>query len=80
MKSCWSYILKSINCIGCLVPPSETAILEEIMAKVPDHPHSGEDQTHEAAAQPHPEGSHSSRSRTPHRRNNDPVGWTLAMV
>ena len=29
-------------------PPREPAILEEIMASVPDHPHSEEDQTHEA--------------------------------
>ena len=46
-------------------PPSEPAIWEEIMAKVPDHPHSEEDQTHEATVQSHPRGSHSSRSRAP---------------
>ena len=52
-------------------PPREPAILEEIMASVPDHPQIEEDQTHEAAIQPHPGGSHSSRSSTPHRRKND---------
>ena len=46
-------------------PPSEPAIWEEIMAKAPDHPHSEGDQTCESAAQSHPGGSHSSRSRTP---------------
>ena len=46
-------------------PPREPAILEEIMASVPDHPCSEEDQTHEAVAQSHPGGSHSSRSRAP---------------
>ena len=61
-------------------PPSELAIWEEIMAKVPDNPCSGENQRHEATAQSHTRGSHSSRSRTPCRRNNDPVGQTLAMV
>ena len=61
-------------------PPSEPAIWEEIMAKVPDNPCSGEDQMHEATAQSHPGGSDSSRSRTPCRRNDDPVGQTLAMV
>ena len=46
-------------------PPGEPAIWEEIMAKVSDHPHSEEDQTHEAAVQSRPGGSHSSRSRAP---------------
>ena len=62
-------------------PPGEPAILEEIMASVPDHPQSEEDQTHEAAVQPHPGGSHSSRSIAPCRRkNNDSVERSLAMV
>ena len=61
-------------------PPSEAAIWEEIMAKVPDHPHGDEDQMHEAAVQSHPRGSHSSRSRATHRRNNDSVGQTLTTV
>ena len=61
-------------------PPREPAILEEIMALVPDHPRSEEDQTHEAAAQSCPGGSHSSRSRAPHRRNNDSVEKSLATV
>ena len=61
-------------------PPSKPAIWEEIMAKVPDHPHREEDQMCEAAVQSHPGGSHSSRSRTPYRRNNDSVGQTLATV
>ena len=52
-------------------PPREPAILEEIMASVQDHPCSEEDQTHEAAVQPHPGGSHSSRSSAPCRRKND---------
>ena len=55
-------------------PPGEPAIWEEIMAKVPDHPHREEDQMHEAAVQSHLRGSCSSRSRTPHRRNDDSVG------
>ena len=50
------------------------------MAKVPDNPHSKEDQTCEAAAQSHQGGSHPSRSRTPHRRDNDSVGQTLTIV
>ena len=61
-------------------PPSEPAIWEEIMAKVPDHPHREEDQMHEAALQSCPRGSHSSRSRTPCRRNDNSVGQTLATV
>ena len=61
-------------------PPDEPAIWEEIMAKVPDNPHRVEDQMHEAKLQSSPRGSHSSRSRTPCRRNNDSVGQTLATV
>ena len=61
-------------------PPGEPAIWEEIMAKVLDNSHSKEDQMCEAATQPWPESSHSSRSRTPHRGDDDPVGWTLTMV
>ena len=60
--------------------PGEPAIWKEIMAKVPDHPHGEEDQTHEATVQSCPRDSHSSRSRGPHRRNNDSVGQTLATV
>ena len=61
-------------------PPSKPAIWEEIMAKVPDHPHGEEDQMHEATVQSCPRGSPSSRSRTPCRRNDDSVGQTLATV
>ena len=62
-------------------PPGEPAILEEIMASVPDHPRSEEDKTYEAAVQPCPGGSHSSRSSAPHRRrNDDSVERSLAMV
>ena len=61
-------------------PPGEPAILEEIMASVPDHPRSEEDQTHEATVQSCPGGSHSSRSRAPHRRNNDSVERSLTTV
>ena len=61
-------------------PPGEPAIWQEIMAMVPDHPCSEEDQTHETAVQSHPGGSHSSRSRAPHRRNDDSVGQSLATV
>ena len=62
-------------------PPREPAILEEIMASVPDHPCSEEDQTCEATVQPRPGGSHSSRSSAPHRRkNNDLVERSLATV
>ena len=50
------------------------------MAKVPDHPCREEDQVCEAAVQSCPRGSHSSRSRTPHRSNDDSVGQTLATV
>ena len=46
-------------------PPGEPAILEEVMASLPDHPGSEEDKAPEATAQPHPEGSHSSRSSAP---------------
>ena len=45
--------------------PGEPAIWEEIMAKVPDHPRSEEDQTCEGAVQSCPRGSHFSRSRAP---------------
>ena len=62
-------------------PPGEPAILEEIMALVPDHPQSEKDDTHEAVVQPHPGGSHSSRSSALHRRKNDnSVERSLAMV
>ena len=62
-------------------PPGEPAILEEIMASVPDHPQSEEDKMLEAAVQPHPGGSHSSRSSILHRRrNNDSVERSLATV
>ena len=62
-------------------PPGEPAILEEIMASVLDHLLSEEDKTLEAAVQPHPGGSHSSRSSTPHRRRNDnSVERSLATV
>ena len=61
-------------------PPGEPAIWEEIMAKVPDNPHGEEDQMHEATLQSSPGGSHSSRSRTSCKRNNDSVGQTLATV
>ena len=61
-------------------PPGELTIWEEIMAKVPDNPHSKEDQMHEVATQSRLGGSHSSRSRTPCRRNHNPVEWTLATV
>ena len=61
-------------------PPGKPVIWEEIMAKVPDNPHGEEDQMHEAAPQSSPRGSHSSKSRTSHRRNDDSVGQTLATV
>ena len=61
-------------------PPGKPTIWEEIMAKVPDNPCRKEDQTHGVAMQSRPGGSHSSRSRTPHRRNHNPVKQTLAMV
>ena len=50
------------------------------MASVPDHPHSEEDQTHDAMVQSHPGGSHSCRSRAPHKRNNDSVERSLTTV
>ena len=61
-------------------PPGKLAIWEEIMAKVLDNSCSKEDQMHEATTQPWLESSHSSRSRTPHRGDDDPVGQTLATV
>ena len=61
-------------------PPGKPAIWEEIMAKIPDHPCSEEDQTREAAVQSYPRGSHSSRSRAPHRRNNDSIGQSLSIM
>ena len=61
-------------------PPGKPVIWEEIMAKVPDNSHGKEDQMHEATTQPSLESSHSSRSRTPHRRDDDSVGQTLAIV
>ena len=50
------------------------------MASVPDHPCGEEDQTHEAAVQPHPGGSHSSSSAPHRRKNDDSVERRLAMV
>ena len=61
-------------------PPGEPAIWEEIIAKVPDNPHGEEGQKCEATLQSSSRGSHSSRSRTPHRRGNDSVGQTLTTV
>ena len=61
-------------------PPGKPAIWEEIMAKIPDNPHGEEDQMHEAPLQYNPRGSHSSRSRTCCRRNDNSVGQTLATV
>ena len=62
-------------------PPGELAILEEIMASLPDHPQSEEDKMLEVAAQPHPRGSHSSRGSIPlRRRRDDSVERSLAMV
>ena len=62
-------------------PPGEPTTLEKVMTSVPDHPKSEEDKTPEAAAQPHPGGSHSSRSSVPHRRrNNHSMARSPAMV
>ena len=62
-------------------PPGVSAILEEIMALVPDHPCSEEDQTREAVVQACPGGSHSSKSSAPCRRkNDDSIERSLAMV
>ena len=61
-------------------PPGELVIWEEIMAKLPNNPCSGEDQRCEASAQSCPGGPCSFRSRTPCRGDNNPVGWTLATV
>ena len=47
--------------------PGEPAILEEVLSSFPDHQRCEEEKTPAAMAQPHPEGSHSSRSRAPHR-------------
>ena len=52
-------------------PPGEPAILEEVMASLPDHPKREGDKTPEASMQPHPGGSQSPRSSAPHRRRND---------
>ena len=52
-------------------PPGEPAILKEVLSSLPDHQGCEEEKAPVATAQPHPEGSHSSRSSTPHRRRND---------
>ena len=61
-------------------PPGEPAIWEEIMAKVLDNSHGKEDQMPEAVTQSQLESSHSSRSRTPCKGDDDLVGQTLATV
>ena len=61
--------------------PGELAILEEVLSSFPDHQRCEEEKTPATTAQPHPEGSHSSRSRAPHRgRKDDLVERSLAMV
>ena len=52
-------------------PPGEPAILEEVLSSLPDHQGCEEEKAPAATVQPYPEGPHSFRSSTPHRRRND---------
>ena len=62
-------------------PPGEPAILKEVISSLPDHQRHGEEEAPTAMVQPHAEGSHSSRSHTPHRgRKDDSVERSLATV
>ena len=61
-------------------PPGELAILK-VLSSLPDHQRCEEEKAPAAMAWPHPEGSHSSRSGTPHRgRKDNLVERSLAMV
>ena len=46
-------------------PPGELAVLEEVMASLPDSPRCKEEKAPTATVQPHPGGSHFSRSGAP---------------
>ena len=62
-------------------PLGEPAILEEVLSSLPDHQRREEEEDPTATAQPHAEGSHSSRNSAPHRgRKDDSVERSLAMV
>ena len=62
-------------------PPRELAILKEVISSLPDHQRCGKEEAPTAMAQPRAEGSHSSRSHTPHRgRKDDLVERHLATV
>ena len=60
--------------------PGELAILDEIMATIPDHPPSGGNWTCEATAQPQPGSSHSPRSSTPHQQRDNSIDSSLATM
>ena len=62
-------------------PPGEPSILKEVLSSLPDHQRCEEEKAPAARAWPCPEGSHSSRSATPHRgRKDNSVERSLAMV
>ena len=62
-------------------PLAELAILEEVLSSLQDHQRCEEEEAPMATAQPHAEGSHSSRSCTPHRwRKDNLVERSLATV
>ena len=62
-------------------PPGEPAMLEEVLSSLPDHQICEEELAPAAMAQPHAEGSHSSRCHAPHRgRKDDSVERSLATV
>ena len=62
-------------------PPGEPAILKEVLSSLLDHQRCEEEEGPTAMAWPHAEGSHSSRSCTPHTgRKDDSVERSLAMV
>ena len=62
-------------------PPGEPAILKEVLSSLPDHQRHEEEEAPAAMAWCHSEGSHSSRSSTPHRgRKDDSVERSLATV
>ena len=56
-------------------PPGELAVLEEVMASLPDSPRCKEEKAHVATTQPHPGSSHFSRGGAPHRRRNNDSMW-----
>ena len=60
-------------------PPGELAVLEEVLAAVPDWPQR-RDEAPQARVQPSPGDSHPSRSRKPHRERESLVDRSLTRM